>query len=230
MGQWKWLISKTDALLIAATLAAVVMVSVRVSEYLDVRQAENPAPVQVGHWERYASGGHRLGPERAAVTVVEFADFQCPFCAQAEADLDSVRHEDSANVALVFHEYPLAGHPEAEPAARAAECAGSQGVFWQFHDALYAHQDDLPRKAWDKLAEGAGVNDLDAFHKCMGGGDSLKAVRLDQAAGAELGVTATPTFLVNGLKVVGFPGKGILAAMVERALAKSQSTASVPNP
>jgi uncharacterized membrane protein/predicted DsbA family dithiol-disulfide isomerase len=151
------------------------------------------------------------GPPSAPVTIVEFSDFECPACLQAFEDLhDLVKHRN--DVRLVFRHFPLdprcnpqvqhAMHPDACLAAYAAECAGAQGRFWEYHDLLFEHQHTLDR---DNLFRFARELDLDVatFRACLDSPETLARVRDDVRAGAELAISSTPTIFINGRRLEG---------------------------
>jgi predicted DsbA family dithiol-disulfide isomerase/uncharacterized membrane protein len=154
---------------------------------------------------------HAKGPADAPVTIVEFSDFQCPFCQQAYRDLrDVVRRQP--HVRVVFRHFPLdpacnehvarSLHPDACLAARAAECAGGQGRFWEYHDLLFENHDRLERDSLFGYARDLQL-DIPAFRTCLDDPATLERVRRDVAAGARAGVTSTPSFFINGRFVEG---------------------------
>jgi protein-disulfide isomerase len=138
----------------------------------------------------------RRGAQNAPVQVVEFADYECPFCQKVSPTLDKLQQEFGSKVALVFKDFPLPMHSRAQKAAEAARCAGSQGKFWEFHDALFANKTlEVPR-----LKEQAGALKLDTtrFDRCLDSGEQSAAVQKDLAEAQRLGLTGTPVFFVNG--------------------------------
>jgi protein-disulfide isomerase len=175
-----------------------------------------PEPMEISSWRTYASAGHRLGRPDAPVTIVEFSDYQCPFCRELHGRLESFRRS-RPEVAVVHRQFPLPGHPQAHRAALASECAAEQGRFQEIQDVLYEDQDSLGAKPWADVAAKAGVPDLDRFGACLGSGRYEAAIRRDLDAGRELHVVATPTLLINDLKVEGALTDQALADLVERA-------------
>jgi protein-disulfide isomerase len=111
---------------------------------------------RVKDWQPLSQVGNVMGPRGARVTIVEFSDFQCPFCGQAAQALQGVR-ERYPDVAIVYRHLPLEAHPHAFAAAVASECAAEQGAFQAFHDHLFAHQDSIGVTPWDSVAHRAGV-------------------------------------------------------------------------
>ena len=158
------------------------------------------------------------GPSDAWVTVVEFADFECPFCRSEEPVLKDVQAVYGVDLRLVFKDFPLTGvHPHAQAAAVAAECAGEQGKFWDMHDLLFTTAlDDATL-----LADAGQVAGLDvvAWQACIGTPAPASRVAADVALGTSLGVDGTPTFFVNGVAVVGAVPEGDLRAVIDQARA-----------
>jgi protein-disulfide isomerase len=181
------------------------------------------APEQVKDWRRFGSPGHRIGPSDAPVTIIEFADFECPVCRTFSVGaLSAVRVNHPNDVQVIFRHWPLNIHRLAYPAARAAECAGAQGHFAEYADLLYEKQDSLGLKPFDQFASDAGVRNLQAFRACNGAGGPVPAIDVDVAAAHELQATGTPTVIVNGLRYVGAPDSAALEKIVSDAIAKSR--------
>jgi protein-disulfide isomerase len=168
-----------------------------------------------------ASEGHpELGPKDAPVTIVEFGDFQCPYCKKAEDSLKQVRGKYGDKVRLIYMDFPLSFHPNAMPAAEAAHCAGDQGKFWQFHDAVF---DAQPNIAAPDLKAAAGKLGLDVkkFSACLDQHKYLSAVQHDQQQGSSLGVDGTPAFFVNGRFLSGAVPAGDFEEIVDEELSTS---------
>ena len=173
---------------------------------------------QLDDWAGLAAAGTRMGPADAPVEIVEFSDFQCPFCAVVQETLAAVRARHPDRVAVVYRHFPLdAIHPHARGAANAAECAGEQDAFEPYHDLLFTAQDSIGRRGWDRFAEEAGVPDLDAFRRCVEEARYASRVERDAQAAAELGLDATPTLIVNGTVYSGAPDEAELERLVNRA-------------
>jgi protein-disulfide isomerase len=163
------------------------------------RRASLPARA-VSNWEDLRQEGHRLGPATAPVTIVEFSDFQCPFCARFARDvLAPARARHPGAIGLVYRHWPLSIHPFAMDAAIASECAGVQGRFEQYHDALFATQDSIGSWSFQRFARIAGVPDLARFTRCLSGADAAARVSRDRRAALAIGAAGTPTFVVNGM-------------------------------
>ncbi|GIW39649.1 MAG: oxidoreductase [Candidatus Binatia bacterium] len=136
------------------------------------------------------------GAETAPVTIVEFADYECPFCKRAEPTVRKVLSEYGDRVRFVYRHYPLPFHAHARAAARASLCAGEQGKFWEYHDALMA-ADELDPKLLEETARRLGL-DEGKFRSCFASSKFEKVLEEDLAEAARLGVDGTPTFFVNG--------------------------------
>lgn len=156
----------------------------------------------------HTEGNPSVGPDNAPVTLVEFADFQCPHCAEFHDAFASIQRQ-FPNVKLVYKDFPLDEiHPWAQTAAIGARCAyiQSPAAFWKMHDTIFKSQDDItPDNAWEKLngfAKDEGL-DADAFKACMASPEAAKAVDANHSDGVTLGVNSTPTVYVNGRPVVG---------------------------
>jgi protein-disulfide isomerase len=143
-----------------------------------------------------------LGPRNAPVTVVEWSDFQCPFCGRVEPTLEQLRDEYKGKIRLAWKNQPLPFHPNAMPAAEAAMAANEQGKFWEFHDALFKRQNELGPALYDDVAKQIGL-DLSRFHASIEAHKHAAQIHADMAAGTAVGADGTPTFFINGKKLVG---------------------------
>lgn len=168
-----------------------------------------------------------LGDEDAPVTIVEFSDFQCPYCAKFYSgpyqDIKK-NYVDTGKVKIVFRDYPLSFHAGALPAAMAAECVREQdgdSAFYAMHDAIFENQEVLSgvdvAGELASLAEGVGV-DVGKFNECLESDKYKDEVKADMADGQKAGVTGTPAFLVNGQLVVGAQPYEVFEAVIEDAL------------
>src|SRR5579862_4744139 len=150
-----------------------------------------------------SSRDHQVGPADAPVVLVEYGDYECPYCGEAEPIVEALRKSLADSLLVVFRNFPLAEmHPHAEAAAMAAESAAAQGKFWQMHDTLYAHQDALED---DDLAQYAAALGLDVhqFAKDMRDRSHENHIREDFRSGVRSGVNGTPTFFINGERYDG---------------------------
>ncbi len=163
-----------------------------------------------------------MGPEDAPVTVVQFAEYQCFYCARVTETLDQLVATYGERVRVVWKDFPLSSHGRAIPAAVAAHCAGEQGRYWEMNRLLLDHQHALSDA---DIAGYAGDLSLDgeAFQACLTSGRFESAIRADVDVGEALGVEATPTFFVNGVLLSGAQPYERFASLVERELQARQA-------
>jgi protein-disulfide isomerase len=161
-----------------------------------------------------------LGPADAPVTIVEFSDYQCPYCSRAEPIVKQVLEKYKGKVRFVYRDFPLSFHPFAAKASEAAQCANDQGKFWEFHDALYADQSKLAVPDMEATAGRLGMN-ADKFKSCMDTGKYTAEVSKDVADATKAGVNSTPSFFINGVAVVGAQGPEAFNDIIDQELAKS---------
>jgi NhaA family Na+:H+ antiporter len=181
-------------------------------------------PVKVKEWKQFDVGNMRIGPNTAAVKIIEFSDFQCPFCAKLAGLLDEVIAKHPHDVQVVFRNFPLeAIHPHARFAALAAQCAAIQGRFKEYHSFLFNHQDSLGTTPWVVVAERAAVPDTGAFSSCLQSSRSMLQLKADVAAGEALSVNSTPAFLVNRFLVRGVPTALVLEKLIAQELADTKT-------
>ena len=181
------------------------------------------APLEsVEQWRKYAETRNVIGPLDAPVTIVEFSDFQCPFCARLHQTLTGIRKRYPTEVRVVYRHLPLDNiHPHARTAALGAECAARQGRFTEWHDNLYQLQDSIGRVSWDWFVQRAGIRDSSAFHRCVDDPRVAEIVSRDVRAAAELRAQGTPTVLVNEHLVRAAPTPELLDSLIADALAAS---------
>jgi protein-disulfide isomerase len=150
--------------------------------------------------------------------VVLFSDFQCPFCARVGPTLDQLQREYGDRVRVAWKHQPLGFHPNALPAAEAAEAAREQGKFWPMHDKLFAAQRELSPETYRRIAKELGL-DLKRFEEATSSGRFRARIQEDQAIAARVGAGGTPTMFVNGERVVGAVPYDQIKAVVDRKLA-----------
>ncbi|HUA26531.1 MAG TPA: thioredoxin domain-containing protein [Steroidobacteraceae bacterium] len=168
--------------------------------------------------QQVAAVGPSRGPADAPVTVVEFGDYQCPFCHRLEPALESVIKQYSHQVRFVFRNFPLTEiHPEAMHAAEAAMCADQQGKFWPMHDAIYADSTPLSDASLRALAKQAGL-DSQKFEKCVRSEVPVKTIDADEQAGENLGVEGTPTLFIDGRYITGDVPREQLVSVIQDEL------------
>lgn len=165
------------------------------------------------------------GPADAPVTLVEFGDFQCPYCASLEPTLKEVVKHYAGKVRLVFRQFPLQNiHPHAQVAAEASLCAREQGKFWQLHDAMYDNQDALTAGDLKATAAKLGMNSKQ-FNQCLDGHKYQSKIQADTKAGERAGVNGTPALFVNGRPVPGGAvAYDVLAKVIDDELSRKQAS------
>jgi protein-disulfide isomerase len=169
--------------------------------------------------------GPSFGPSKAPVVIVEFSDFQCPFCSRLVPAIDQVKKEFADQVRVVFLQFPIPQlHADAEKAAEASLCAADQDKFWEMHDAMFADQRNLGVAALKEKAAGIGL-DAGEFAACLDSGRHGAKVRDDVAAGQRVGVTGTPATFINGRLVSGAASFEQLAAIIREELARGAGAA-----
>ena len=176
-------------------------------------------PAIVPNWRQDMVKGVRLGPDSAPVQLIEFADFECPFCGSFHKTLANVRQHYPTQVSLTYVHFPIPGHRFALPAARVAECAGDQGRFEAMYDQLFDGQDSFGLKPWSEYAIAAGVADLTAFDACIRRTDPVQRIEDGKELGAQLDIQGTPTVVINGWKLPHSPTGEQLETMVKAILA-----------
>ncbi len=166
------------------------------------------------------SAGHpSIGGKDAPVTIVEFGDFQCPFCRAVIYSIKLLRAKYGDKIRVVYMDFPLGMHPHAMDAARAARCADRQGKFWQFHDAMFADQLKLAPADLKATARKLGLNSTQ-FDGCFDSGKLDADIHRDISQGRSLGVTGTPTFFVDGRKLVGALPPTRFYALIDEDIAR----------
>jgi protein-disulfide isomerase len=168
--------------------------------------------------------GAATGPTDAKVVLVEYSDFQCPYCKEVQTTITQILRDYPNDVRLVFKHLPLEIHQFAFQAAQASFCAGRQGVFWPYHDALF-DADTLSVELLGSLAAAEGL-DIDRFQKCLGSPESRTAVLADIAEARKLGISGTPTFLINGKILRGAVNLRELKALIEIELRSGQTVSN----
>jgi protein-disulfide isomerase len=165
-----------------------------------------------------ANGYPAKGPATAPVTIVEFSDFQCPFCSRITPTLEQVVSKYGSKVRLVFRQFPLPMHPNAAKAAEASLCANEQGKFWEMHDAMFKDQAGLAVDGLkSKAASIAGLKAAD-FNSCLDSGKEAPAVQTDMKEGTKAGVNGTPAMFVNGRFISGVVSPDDLSKVIDDEL------------
>lgn len=160
------------------------------------------------------------GQSGAKVTIIEFSDYECPFCGrfytQTLPQIEE-KYVKTGKVKMVFRDLPLSFHKQAQKAAEAAECAGEQGKYWEMHDKLFDNQRALEVANLKQYAKDLSL-DTGKFDKCLDEGQMANEVKKDLADGGKYGVTGTPAFFINGIKVVGAQPFEVFEQIIEDEL------------
>ncbi len=181
------------------------------AEY-QVNIALRPPKVEV------AAEGPSKGPAGAKVTIVEFSDFECPYCSKAEESVNEVMKAYDGKVRLVYRDFPLPMHPNAEKAAEAAHCAGDQDKYWPMHAKLFANQKALEPEALKGYAKELGLDEA-KFATCLEKGEKKELVEANRKAGEKAGVTGTPSFFINGYMISGAQPFSEFKSLIDAELA-----------
>ena len=162
------------------------------------------------------------GDPNAPVTIVEWSDYECPFCqrfySQTLSQIES-QYIDTGKVKLVYRDFPLSIHPQAQKAEEAAECAGEQGKYYEMHDMLFDRGVSGGVSSFKNYAEQLGL-DTAAFNSCLDSGEMAAEVKADMQAGASQGIRGTPGFIINGQLVSGAQPFQVFEQIIEEELAK----------
>jgi len=161
-----------------------------------------------------------IGPANAAITIIEFSDYQCPFCQRWQSQVyQQLLDTYPTQVRLVYRDFPLmSNHPEAEPAAEAADCAGEQNAYFKYHDKLFSYEYDLGRDAFLSYARELNL-DMTSFTQCLDSQRYKDEVQADYQYAINLGLSGTPTFYINGIKLVGAQSLETFKSIIDKELA-----------
>ncbi|MGD1069447.1 MAG: thioredoxin domain-containing protein [Bryobacteraceae bacterium] len=196
-----------------AKAKAAYMASLRSQSSIVIRLAPPRAPISM-------KDVSVRGAANAQVTLLEYADFECPYCQQIQPVLDKIEAEFKGKVAFAYKDFPLPMHPDAQKAAEATRCAAAQGKYWEFHDMLFARKQlgvpDLKNDAAELKLDTA------AFGACLDGGQMAGVVKDSASEAAELGVQGTPTFYVNGRYVSGTANYERLRSIITEELSAQE--------
>ena len=179
------------------------------------QQFKNPTVVPVG-------SSPVKGPKDAPITIIEFSDFECPYCSRANNTVEEVLKKYPNKVKVVFKNLPLPFHKEAKPAAAAALAAGEQGKFWEMHDALFANQRGLNSAFYKTTAEKLGL-DVDKFITDMKSEKVQKQIEEDTKLASQNGITGTPGFFINGVLLKGAQPLPAFQRVIDRWLEKEKA-------
>ena len=161
-----------------------------------------------------------IGPEDAQITIVQFAEYQCPYCGRGNAAVEQVMEEYEGKVKMVYRDFPLSFHDRAIPAAVAANCAGEQGKYWEMHETLMANQQALSEADLTGYAQTHSL-DLDKWNTCRQDPAQVAEVNKDMDDGAAAGVSGTPAFFINGIMLSGAQPFSEFKTIIDRELANA---------
>ncbi len=170
------------------------------------------------------SGSPVSGPANAKITIVEFSDFQCPYCAGVVEQVRQILRAYPSQIKLIFKQFPLEIHPQAEFAAAAAVAANHQGKFWPLHDAMFAHQEDLSRKSILAMAQSVGL-DMKRFNEDVDSVETRETIQRDVQDGNDANVEGTPTFFINGQKYNGAVALNAIKPVLDNELKPAATVA-----
>lgn len=199
------------AIMIMAACVVVLTGVVVHREFLSVPVPKERLAIRdVADWERFGRHGHTLGSEAAPIKIVEFSDFECPFCGAAADSLRRIVEQSNGRIAVIYRYFPLTQiHPHSLQAAVAAECAADQGQFEAYHDALFRFQDSLGAWPWSRYAQLADIADIVRFETCVANQRTTPEIERDRSLADSLHLTGTPSFIAGGKLFLGMPPASI---------------------
>jgi protein-disulfide isomerase len=182
--------------------------------------AQTEQPREVQRYEVAEDDDPVLGPADAPITIIEFSDYECPYCRRWHNEVwPQLKEAYPDQIRLIYRDFPLTSiHPNATPAASAANCAREQDQYWEFNERLFSMRFDLNVSGYQAYAEELGL-DMDLFNECLDSGRYNDEVMADFEYAANLGVNSTPTFFVNGIPVVGAQPFEVFSQLIDKELA-----------
>jgi protein-disulfide isomerase len=187
-----------------------------IAEVQKMEQASRPLGAEL-QAALVAGPGASFGPANAKVQIVEFSDFQCPYCSRAADVVHQIKEKYGKSVHFVFRQFPLPMHPNAHQAAEAALEAGAQGKFWELHDKMFKAQQNLDRAGLEALAKEAGLN-VGALKKALDDHKFAGAVDADLKLGEKVSIEGTPTIFINGARVANPTSFDEVSKLIDAAL------------
>lgn len=207
-----------DLLIGGLALTAVVVGALRLQRMLSAAPDEIEDVATIEDWRQYPVRGIRLGADDASATLVAFVDYECNVCARAAPYLQSLLSRYPERVSVVYRHYPLARRSSAVRSAKAALCAADMGRYREFSEILYQVTGVPESRRLPTVAAEAGVGDTVEFKRCITSDATSNRLRRDTLAARKLGVSVTPTFLINHLRVDGYPGGDRMDELVRAVL------------
>jgi protein-disulfide isomerase len=179
------------------------------------------APVQNNLFQSIQENDAVWGPADAPITIIEFSDFQCPYCRKWQAEVwPELVKAYPGQIRFIYRDFPLVDiHPDALPAAEASECAHEQGKYWEYHDKLFSDELSLGSAAYETYASELGLN-VTQFKTCLSTEKFKPEIEADLADGQLIGIEGTPTFIINGTRVVGAQPLESFKEIIDKKLLK----------
>jgi protein-disulfide isomerase len=222
----------TDRLLNACFAIATIGITTAIIHREFAKTARPPATakpsIYVDSWKDLAQVGRSSGNPSARITIIEISDLECPFCRKFNTVEQAILAKYPRDVRRVFIHLPLSFHRFAIPAARAVECAADAGHFDEMVDVIFEKQDSLGLKSWASFASQAGVTDTVALARCAGTSGAVRGLKEGRQVAKILGVTGTPTVLLNGWKFGIPPDENELDQAIQRLLTGKQPYPEYP--
>ena len=224
----RWTQKFLDFSALAASLCAVGLTALAFQRGLLRTSApvREPIVLESNVWRDLSSVGHRVGSETPSLTILQFGDYECPPCREFHSTITGFVEEHAEEIAFVYRHWPLEYHKDAYHAARAAECAGEQERFWDYHDRLLT-TDQWAGDAFRNLARKAGVPDMGSFLECLNDGAPVPRIEEDLEDIRRIDATGTPTVIVNGTILPTPPTLGELETMLDQATREEQDAERV---
>lgn len=196
-------------------------------ELLLYDNVSNPEPSQIRQldaatWKRLSENDAILGSHEAKVKIVEFFDYECPFCREVQPTLDKIREKYPTDVAIIYRHFPLPVHSTAYSSAVAVECANRQGKFEVYHKALFGLQGISVGLDWVGLAQTVGVTDMGGYRECVEQEIPFEEINADTRLAKSLGIDAIPTLIINGKLFQGVLSVSQLEMIVQSALHENE--------
>ena len=191
------------------------------SQYVDALKAKTSVTIALEPPRQKVSsaGSPSKGPKSAPIELIEFSDFQCPFCLRADPTVQQVLSTYGDKIRFVYRHYPLPNHPSARPAAEAAACAAEQDKFWPYHDLLFANPSKLSDADLKQHASTLGLN-TGQFNTCVDTHKPKGLIDADLKAGEEAGVNGTPAFYINGRMISGAQPFDVFKTIIDEELSR----------
>ena len=188
---------------------------------------QEPTPAELAARQQlWTSDDPVRGNIEAQVSIIEFSDFECPYCGEEYPIIKQLLDTYGTQIRFQYRDFPISdAHQNAQSAAEAAECAHAQSKFWEYHDILFEHQDSLAREDLGRYARDTGL-DLKLFNQCLDGRSKTNEVIADFDDGRALGVGGTPTFFINGTKYAGVLSEEEFTEIIEGLLGQGRQVSS----